>query len=359
MDLPHAYRWEVTRRHPYYLRLWELAQRFYEGPSNEIMQRALEKLAAVILRGALGVTAAPPPPGASAESLGLGNLGAAWEKGAVAPMTIRGLLGMAMTDLPPELLVRVGQLFIRCGERLKPEEGKPLAFVSELSSLKEPVLDSLPARPLLSINLHAPLRAITEGVEATVGQWKTEQGIGERRRRDDKLEDYLAVWDRREGWVNDHYDITKELTLREIAQQLRIPLPTAANRYRSAFRLIVGHDYAPSLWAQLIGAPKLLVCFGTDDRPRRTLRRPWADRQPRAVPEAALQPPGDSSEGTGMLNTFGTNDLERDYANLLSDIQKMIAEGHSNAEIKTALEMTSSEAEAAIEYLRQRHLDRL
>ncbi len=29
MDLPFTFRWEVTRRHPCYLRLWELARGHY------------------------------------------------------------------------------------------------------------------------------------------------------------------------------------------------------------------------------------------------------------------------------------------------------------------------------------------
>jgi hypothetical protein len=266
---------------------------------------------------------------------------------------------MALTDLPPELLVQIGRLFIQCGERPEPEKAKPFALVRELSRMKHPVLDALPARPLLGINVHAPLRAIAEGVEALVGSWKAQQGIGERRRRDDKLDDYLAVWDRREGWVGDHYDLTKELTLREISQQLRIPLPTAANRYRSAFRLIVGREYTPPLWARVIGFLKVTQCLGPDQMPRRALRRPWEDRQPRAVPVTALQPDGDQPDSPGVLDTFGISDNEVGCVSLVNDIQAMIAQGRSNKGIKSALEMTTPEAEAAIEFLRQRHLDQL
>jgi hypothetical protein len=53
------------------------------------------------------------------------------------------------------------------------------------------------------------------------------------------------------------YDGSQEHTLRQIAQERGIPLSTAANRYRSAFRLIVGRDYSPDLRARLIGFLKL------------------------------------------------------------------------------------------------------
>jgi hypothetical protein len=93
---------------------------------------------------------------------------------------------------------------------------------------------------VVGINLNAPQRVITAAVEQLVRQWKDKRGIGERCRRDDKLEEYLAVWDLREGWAGRQYDGSRERTLRQIAGQLGIPLSTAANRYRAAFRLIVG-----------------------------------------------------------------------------------------------------------------------
>jgi hypothetical protein len=34
-DLPLEFRWEVTRRHPYYLTSWPYAKRHYEAPSSD------------------------------------------------------------------------------------------------------------------------------------------------------------------------------------------------------------------------------------------------------------------------------------------------------------------------------------
>src|SRR5262245_54783249 len=105
MDLPVAFRWEVTRRHPCYLRFWELAHRRHTDPGTDPQQLALEESAVAILL-AIGVSGDPPPPGSSPESLGAG-LGQAWESGAVAPVTFRGLVGMLLADLPADLLLRV------------------------------------------------------------------------------------------------------------------------------------------------------------------------------------------------------------------------------------------------------------
>jgi hypothetical protein len=92
-DLPVTYQWEVTRRHPYYLRFWNLAHCSYQQPSSDPGQSDLEKSAVLVLH-ALGVTGDPPPPGTSAASLSTGGLSPAWKGGAIAPLTFRGLVGL-------------------------------------------------------------------------------------------------------------------------------------------------------------------------------------------------------------------------------------------------------------------------
>jgi hypothetical protein len=73
LDLPFAARWEVTRRHPYYLRFWEIARRHYLEPSSDPDQRGLEKSAAHLLLATLGVRTAPPPPTAARKAWGRGT----------------------------------------------------------------------------------------------------------------------------------------------------------------------------------------------------------------------------------------------------------------------------------------------
>jgi hypothetical protein len=171
--------------------------------------------------------------------------------------------------------------------------------------------------------------------------------------------DYLAAWDLREGWRGDHYDSSQEQTLREIARRFQAPVSTAANRYRSAFRLIVGHDYSPALWARVLGALKVSEWLDPQELPRRTLRRPWRERQPRAVPESVLQAPGAGPGRTGLLDSAGVSEAKIDYVDLVLDVQQLLAEGRSNAEIAAALELTSPSAEELIDHLRQRHQDSL
>jgi hypothetical protein len=358
MDLPVAYRWEVTRRHPYYLLCWELAHRHHTQPSTDPRQRAGEEAAVAILLG-IGVSGDPPPPGSSPESLGAGILSQAWESGAVAPITFRGLLGMLLRDLPPDLLVQVGRLVQECGTAAGKEPDEKYRFLTDLYTLQHAVLDGFPARPVVGVNIEAPQRIITEAMERFTRQWKEQKGISERRRRDDKLADYLVVWDAREGWQGDRYDITRELTLKEIARQVKVSIATAANRYRSAFEMIVGRAYSPALWERLFVPLKVSEWLDPDELPRRTLRRPWRERQPRAVPESALQAPGTGAGTTGLLNSTGISEGEIGYVEFLLDVQHLLAEGRSDAQIVAALEMTAPNAEEAIAYLRQRYEDSL
>jgi hypothetical protein len=86
---------------------------------------------------------------------------------------------------------------------------------------------------------------------------------------------YLKLWDLREGWEQDHYDISKEMTLEEISHQLQEPFSTISNHYKSAFRYLIGHDFKPALWARPPGAFKTSRLVYPDGEPRLTVKRPW------------------------------------------------------------------------------------
>lgn len=79
MELPLAIRWEVTRRHPYYLMFWEMAHRCHQQESANPPQRAQDEAARLLLQG-IGFSMDPPPPGADWASLGGTQLGQAWQQ---------------------------------------------------------------------------------------------------------------------------------------------------------------------------------------------------------------------------------------------------------------------------------------
>ena len=130
------------------------------------------------------------------------------------------------------------------------------------------------------------------------------------------------------------------MRLKGIARELKLSISTVENRYRSAFRYIVGHDYNAALWLQVVGLPKLHRFFG-NDLPRGLIKRPRAERRPREVPVSALERFVDPAEGrlVGILEsncpTFGNlQEFE-----LMSDIRGLIDLGKTNEQIVEELEL--------------------
>jgi hypothetical protein len=150
------------------------------------------------------------------------------------------------------------------------------------------------------------------------------------------------------------------MRLKEIARKLKRSISTVQNRYRSAFRNIVGHDYNAALWLQVVGIPKFNGWFGSD-LPRVSMSRPLTKRRPRDIPATALEKCSDPAERrlVGILEahctTFGTlGDFE-----LASDIGDLIDRDRTNEQIVEELELRHPRALDLIEYLRGRRGDRL
>ena len=358
LELPVPYRWEFTRRHPYYLRFWEPAHRCHTAPSNDAVQRGLEDSASLIMT-LIGVTADPPPPSLTADALEATPLKEAWIGGAVAPVTFRGYATTLLAGLPPDVLDTLGTMLTACAKGDNTTNETRYRLINELKHVSHPALDTFPKGPVVGINLQAPANAILDAIENLVKQWKTEAGIPDQRRRDEKLPEYLKIWDLREGWVGDHYDSREERTFNQISQQLSVPPGTVGNRYRSAFRYIFGRDFTPELWGRVIGFLKLMDWMDRSEIPIRTLTRRWRTPSPNPVSESRVQP----SEGNGtvkrLLDTVGISQSEIAMVDLELDLRSLIDEGRTNEEIITELELQSDAASEMIDYLRTRRADAL
>ncbi len=357
-ELPVEYRWEFTRRHPYYLLFWEGAHKYLQNPSDDPPQRMLGE-ANVLMLTLIGVTGDPPPPGASLNEVEASDLSQAWEKGAIAPVTFRALAGLMLKELPPESRATIGQFLLQSAASNDGVPREPYELYSEFFRLQDPSLEKMTIAPLVSINVNAPLRTILEAIEEQVRQWKTQLGISEHRRRDDKLAEYLRIWDAREGWVGDRYDVRQEKTLRKIAGELGMPLSTTANQYRSAFRYLTGQKYRPELWARLFGVLKTSELIDPATRPKLALRRPWKSPRKREVPETVVAPRQTAAEGHkgGFLENMAVIRNMQADAELGMDIRTLIDKGYDDARIAEALEQDLAELEDMIQYFRQRDED--
>lgn len=353
-DLPVEYRWEVTRRHPYYLQFWKPARDYRHGVSKEPHELAFGKMAVLILQG-IGFTGDPLPPASGAEALEMNQLAKGWLNGAVAPITVRGLIGMLMRSLPQESRRYVGELLTRSAQPSKDEKIRAYELISELMSTENSVLDKTFTAPVLSINVNAPQRAILESVEQMVREWKQQLEIPEHRRRDEMLPDYMSAWDQREGWTNGDYDIEQELSFRQIAERLSIPVRTVANHYYSAFELVCGHTYSFENWVRLFIVVKLNTLLGPQAMKRRsaanTARQAVAIKQ---VPESFMV--GNPNIGCGGV-IAGAADLSLEGADvdLMMDLCELVKNQFNDAAILRKLELQDTpEFHELTCYLRRR-----
>ena len=357
-SLPLEYRWEFTRRHPYYLQFWQKARQRYEHPSEDPVEHRLEEIAIMILR-CIGVasTLAPTDPQLGPEALGTGELAAAWAGGAVAPAMLRTLAQMLLLVLPAQQRAQLGRLLNESAEYDSRDSAHMYGIAIRLAEMKEPVWDTYPEAPIVSINLEMPQRAITDAIEQLVRKWKDDAGIVEHRRRDEKLPDYLRVWDLREGWHDGRYDGARDMTLRAIAEETGVKIQTLIDRYRTAFRYLSGHDYSRELWIRLMGPVKLSRYFVRSESVGLGLRRPWRSPNLRPVTEAVLLPGRNEPESPEFIAASQVSASEFDLVDLSLDIETLIGRGRTDAEIIEELEIKTFSATDLLVELRRRHDD--
>lgn len=341
-------RWELTRRHPYYLILWESAA---APDGSDDLRLAMQHAARAILR-AIGVGIVYPSPGTSWEEINQGELAAYWLKGAISRVTVRNVVAILLRFLQPNDKLRIADMLTRSANATDPKEILGLANEVCQGDLPDRMLPEI----VVTINPNASQTAIKEAVETAVRDIKAEHQIPERRRRGDKLEEYLSVWDRREGWTGTEYGNPHEHQLNVVARDLGITTSTAMNRYRSAFENIVGHEYSPDLWAATMGLVKLSR-FTAGDTAILSRRRPLNPRTRRDVPESTLTATRPNTEH--WLPAAGVMAVDGDAILLAEDVKELIRLGRQNSQIIAELELNPAHADHLIEFLRDRVSDGL
>ncbi len=350
MQPPHL-RWEITRRHPYYLMFWNAARAVGDNASEAT--RGLSTAAQLILQQ-INVSDEPPPPSRGFDELDENDLPSYWSAGAITPVQIRNLVTILVGRLLSNETKRAIVDLLNRSLDIEAGTQQEYDLLYEVTKGDFPEFDKYLPNLMVILNPQAPQRAVSKAVEDLVREFKTERGIPEQRRRDDKLDEYLKVWDLREGWTNGEYDCSRELKLKEVAGQLGISVKTAAGRYRSAFQQIIGHEYSAGLWSKVIGIPKLLGLLGVG-LPRLTVRRPSRTRRPREVPETVLSNPNAERNEQRFLQTAGVANSDLDQIDFLMDIETLISAGRSDDEIIEEMELPpSTESSVLIRYLRDR-----
>lgn len=334
-SIPPAYHWEFTRRHPYYLLYWKLAREYRSEPSADEADRNLQHVASLMLTAVnVAPSVLPPDPRDEISELGYGSIAGGWESGAVAPATLRTLAHMLLLALPKVQRSQLGRLLNESAEFESADKERMPEIHEGLDRLPGEEWNSFPVAPIVSINLQSSQRAISDAIETLVSRWKVERNITEIRRRDDKLAEYLEVWDLREGWLAGAYDGTRDRKIREIAAQLQVPQTTVMNRYRSAFQKLTGYEYTPERYIQLFGVLK----FSKPESFSQIARyRPWRGRNLRAVPEVDLLPDREQFNSREVLANAAATDCGNIMVDLRLDVTTLIERGLTDNQIRDEL----------------------
>lgn len=358
-SLSVAQRWEVTRRHPYYLIFWTASRRFYNNEPLECPMDELLRQAAVAILGSIGAGGPPFDPSDSAEQVLRTDQGANWLAGTVHPVAFRGLMGLLIAALPERTLAGIGEFLTRHFSQESSDDRRMDALL-EWARFADPQLDQYADEPILSISPSASIRALERDLPVALRTWTDRPDQHEFRQRSERFDDYLRVWDLREGWNGRQYDHSKERLLREIARELGIPLSTVNNRYRSAFELITGHAYSPGTWLQVFGGMKFSSEF-TAEIGRVAVRRPTRSPSRLPIPDSVISPKqaSDSLIGSQIAPSENPQVVQEQQERLDNFVQRIIAlfkQGLSNADIVRYYDI-DERFSAEIQQLRDRYFE--
>ena len=347
LQLPLEFRWEATRRHPYYLRFWRTAA---EEPDEGDTVARLRRDAAKIILKAVNVVGVPVDPATSFDDLNGHHVSPAFLGGALAPFTLRGALVVLATSLDPDALGQVAMELAQLADSGidRSDSRILLPLLQRLNSLPISGLDSIPNEGIVSFNPRSPSRAIIEDLSYHVKAIKRQLGVRETRRRPKHLKDFFQVWDDREGWTGSGYERAREKRLTKISKARRRPLKTVSDQYHRAFEVIFGTPYRAELWLRTI-LPLKVPQLGGDGR----LGRPLHRRQPRPVHVSSVTGENDP---TRLLDAAGFTDHDFDFVDLMSDLKDLIRRGWSGDEIVAELELRPEHREV-INVVRERLAD--
>lgn len=360
LELPFKYRWEFTRRHPYYLVHWRSAQTYRRGAYQPADPQLIIGYWAALILGHIGVTGEPVDPACSADALGDDpQVDSSFLCGPVQPMTYRNMLTNMIAALPPAELLAAGALLMNAGAKEYgvegDDEGRTLQrrkAIASLMQIASSAFDSYLDAPLFYIHLAASKRSINESMSRHVNVWKPRRNIKEARQHTTRFDDYLRAWDFREGWTGAGYARAQCRTLKQTAAEMKRSPSTIAKQYCAAFERITGHPYRTSAWVRMF-AP-LHDDAGGEGLVKSHIRRFQRlvnCRNPPTVAESTLQGQHQlGSHNVGIVESLTAIDSEVDLIDAAMDIQEMISRGRTDVEIATELEVSQE----LIDFVRER-----
>jgi hypothetical protein len=363
--LPTVYNWEFTRRHPYYLQYQRLAA-FYAGfpkataealGMSDVWPKAEQ--AAATLRS-LGLTGPYMDPGLDGRRMTcVPHNNPPFSNPSAHPVSLRDLAICLLLRLPKEKRRAVGRVLTGEGWEVEgnPTEATPEELAAGLAALKRIDIgndDLTLDRPIPDVLAISPVgseKGVMDAVRLVLQRLKTQFNIPDQRRISEaQLDEYLEVWDLREGWVDGRYDWSRTKRFQDVASATSNPLGTVKNRYRAAFRYITGQEYTPDLFAALFGP---LACQESKWAGWRRSKRRAETGSPKIVTNVGG---GGDEEGRGpdlLKQPQGRSYDPQVYIDLKNDLLELTQRGHSAEQIAAKLEIPAEHAAALLDYFRE------
>jgi hypothetical protein len=350
--LPTVYNWEFTRRHPYYLQYQVLAAFHASFPktSAEALEmgdvwRKAERAAAILRSlGRTGPYIDPSVDGRNMANIPHNN--PPFSNPSAHPVSPRHLVA-CLLRLPRQTRKAVARILTGEGwetdsnqAKLTPEEEMAgLAALNRLGFENDDLTLDRPIPDMLAISAVGSEKGVMDAVRLQLQHLKSKLDLSEQRRlSEDQLDEYLQVWDLREGWADGRYDWSRTMRFQDIVEATLTPLGTVKNRYRAAFRYITGQDYTPELFAALFGP---LACQKSKWAGWRRSKQRAGTGSPKLVTNA------DVLEGS-QESSYDP----QEYIELRIDLLDLVKRGATAKQIEAELEIPAEQVPALVEFFR-------
>ena len=331
IHMPHRWRWEATRRHPYYVLMKKRAEWASQFDRDGLIHRTRpigvncdaynpvaeatlageNAMEALLLRRSVSSTSALKLPKLyrRADQMSPSVFAGEGDTGGYATATplLHDLLLELLDRLPPGELEVIGRHIIdekvgkgdhedvggdsrdggslnRPPDRTAEPAGRddrpvPIGFNRDVKSYFEFSRRALYPRfgdhsdlmreadpSFMKINPYATQKDVVDDVKVRLK--RLQEGVEKARRKfDDKiLEEQLRVWDLREGWGYDGYDLNARHTPEETMTVVGCDTSTENDRYQAAFALVTGYAYSRETWWEAFARYRALLIVDEVER---------------------------------------------------------------------------------------------
>ncbi len=351
--LPLRFRWEVTRRHPVYLQLWQVTQSARSSGGQQLVDQIRRQPLYLNAAAAIRVFGELLDPSTGFDELAETIATALFQRGSLQPVDVKSIAGILMRTMSSQGLRRLANMMERYADgrdELAPAD-QVLDDLAEFLLSTDPELTAYLDAPFYSISPVAPREQVLSDVAAVQAEWRQRLELSEQRSRANDYPAYLEVWDRCEGFVRGQYERISVSSFIDVAVELGEPRTTIRNRYQRAFQIVTGHEYSLENWQAVMGVQQFGQEFGgvvSRVSHRRLRPRP-------SVPDVDFSTIVDN-EATcdpAYLGSSSGNADHIDSANIVRRICEMIEQGSSDDQILGDVELGES-AREAVSYLRLR-----